>query len=233
MPTFYIIELFSGTGSFSAAAKAEAKKHGFILKKLSVDIHPKYNPSTCIDIRKWNYKQEIDDFLPNTLGRDDIIWVHASPPCNDYSSAKTNSPRNLEFADSLVKRALKIIKWTNPDFWTVENPVGLLHTRPFMRRLERFKNQTSYCRWGRGFRKNTHIWSNVPLDLPVCKNGSYCPTRAALGHHSIRAQKRDSTTASGHIQEAQAVDHLYGLPAGLVRHVIRSALQQSDAGYKI
>jgi len=230
MPTFYLIELFSGTGSFGAAAKSEAQRKGYAFANLSVDIHPKYNPSTCVDIRAWDYKDAIDAFLPARPARADVVWIHASPPCNEYSFAKTSHVRDLALADSLVKRALKIIRFAvarsspSAHFWTVENPVGLLHTRPFMQKLERFKNQTSYCKWGRPYRKNTHIWSNVPLDLPNCQPGSYCSPKASLGHHPFRAQKRDSQTAAGKDQPAQKVQHLYALPRPLVQHILRSAL---------
>jgi len=224
MPVLFLIELFSGTGSFSSGAQKEALKKGYIFKKLSVDIHPKYNPSTCVDIRKWNYKQEIDEFLPDELDPSDVLWVHASPPCNEYSNAKTAYPRDLDFADSLVKRALKIIKYCNPTFWTLENPVGLLHRRPFMQSLERFKNKTSYCKWGRAFRKNTHIWSNVALELPVCQTGDLCRVKGELGHHPVRAQDRHSIAADGKLQKRQTVGQLYALPPALVRHIVRSAL---------
>ena len=125
MPTFYLIELFSGTGSFGAAAKLEARAKGYAFKNLSVDIHPKYHPSSCTDIMKWDYKRDVAGFLPERLSNSDVVWVHASPPCNEYSRAKTNSPRNLPRADAMVKRALKIINYVRPDFWTIENPVGL------------------------------------------------------------------------------------------------------------
>jgi len=224
MPVLFLVELFSGTGSFSSAAEKEALKKGYTFQKLSVDIHPKYNPSTCVDIRKWNYRQEINDFLPYELGPLDVLWVHASPPCNEYSRAKTSHPRDLEFADSLVKQALRIIKYCNPHFWTVENPVGLLHTRPFMQRLDRLKTQTSYCKWGRPFRKNTHIWSNIPLELPVCHEGNYCKEKGLLGHHPVRAQTRDYATGNGKLQKNLTVHDLYALPTGLVRHIVRLAL---------
>jgi len=225
MPVLFLIELFSGTGSFGASAKKEAVKRGYAFQNLSVDIHPKYNPSTCIDIRKWNYRQEINDFLPKRMDPSDVLWVHASPPCNEYSVAKTGHPRDLDFADSLVKQALRIIKYCNPHFWTVENPVGLLYTRPFMRRLERFKHKTSYCKWGRPFRKNTHIWSNVELHLPVCQDGNQCNARKTLGHHPSWAQTRDATSGrNGALQKAPSRDQLYALPPGLVRHIVRSAL---------
>jgi hypothetical protein len=224
-PRFFLVELFSGTGSFSKAAKQAAAKLGYNFKQLSVDIHPKYNPTTCIDLRKWDYQTEIDSFLPAQLKPSDVVWVHASPPCNEYSRSKSRGVRDLPFADSLVKQALRIIKFTQPTFWTLENPVGLLHTRPFMQKLERFKNHTSYCKWGRPFRKNTHIWSNVPVDLPECRAGDYCKAKATLGQHPCVAETRDTHLGS---QEKQSQETLYGIPPKLTRHVVRTALTLPD-----
>lgn len=229
MPTLFLVELFSGTGSFSSAAEEEASNNGYSFKKISVDIHPKYNPSTCIDIRGWNYKQAVGDFLRDGLGPSDVLWVHASPPCNEYSRAKTCHPRDLPFADSLVQQALRIITYCAPDFWTIENPVGLMHQRPFMQHLAAFKHQTSYCQWGRPFRKHTHIWSNVPLALPVCCKGSYCMERALIGRHSVSAQTRDFVTGTGNVRRRQNVNELYALPPGLVKHIVRSALSLLEA----
>ena len=224
MPVFFLVELFSGTGSFGSTAEEEACKNGYTFKKLSVDIHPKYNPHKCIDIRKWNYKEEVTQFLQEGLGPYDVLWVHASPPCNEYSRAKTGHPRDLDFADSLVQQALNIITYCKPNAWTIENPVGLLHTRPLMQHLARFKNQTSYCKWGRPFRKHTHIWSNISLQLPVCCKGSYCKEKGLLGYHPVCAQTRDSTTGSGTLLKRQHIQDLYALPSELVGHIVRSAL---------
>ena len=226
MPVFFLVELFSGTGSFSSAAEEEASKNGYTFKKLSVDIHPKYNPSTCIDIREWDYKQAVTSFLQEGLAPSDVLWVHASPPCNEYSRAKTCHPRDLDFADSLVQQALRIITYCNPHVWTIENPVGLLHTRPLMQHLAHFKNQTSYCKWGRPFRKHTHIWSNVALKLPVCCKGSFCKEKGLLGHHLVRAQTRDSVTGTGTVSKRQSLRDLYALPPDLVGFVVRSALSE-------
>lgn len=130
MPTFYLVELFSGSSSVARGARA-ALPPNWKMKVHSVDIHPKYKPTTATDISTWHYKPVLDEFLAKA-GDKDVVWVHASPPCTEYSKAKTTAPRDLPLADSLVKRSLKIIKHVDPDFWSIENPVGLMRTRPFM-----------------------------------------------------------------------------------------------------
>ena len=173
----------------------------------------------------------VTDFLQEGLGASDVLWVHASPPCNEYSLAKTSHPRDLEFADSLVQQALKIITYCAPHFWTIENPLGLLHTRPLMQHLTQFKNKTSYCKWGRPFRKHTHIWSNIPLELPVCCKGNYCKDRCLLGHHIVWAQTRDSQTDARTILTRQKIRDLYALPSGLVEYIVRSGLTGNLSGF--
>jgi site-specific DNA-cytosine methylase len=219
MPTFYMVELFSGGGSFGRGASKQARALGYDVRKLSVDIHPKYHPSVCVDVLTWDYKRAIDAFLPQTRRSGDVVWAHASPPCNEFSRAKTSYPRDLLAGDALVKRALRIIKYARPHFWTLENPVGLLQTRPYMQRLEPYKLLTSYCRFGRPFRKDTNIWTNVAAELPRCAAGSYCSAKARLGHHLVGAQHRDTET-----YKAVPVDTLYAIPEGLSRLLVRSAL---------
>ena len=49
-------------------------------------------------------------------------YIHASPPCVEYSVAKTTAPRNLELADTIVKKTLEIINYLQPKNFTLENP---------------------------------------------------------------------------------------------------------------
>lgn len=74
------------------------KKLGFFV--ISLDILPKGNPDICSDICKWEYRQQ----YPSRY----FDLIVASPPCTEYSQAKTTKPRNLEDADRLVKKALEI-----------------------------------------------------------------------------------------------------------------------------
>jgi hypothetical protein len=228
--TVYLVELFSGSSSV-AKAIARSLPSNWALKVHSVDIHPNYNPTTRTDILQWDYKPVLKRFLAPT-DDDDVVWVHASPPCTEYSKAKTTGQRDLPLADKLVKQALRIIKYCKslaPDpsrfFWTLENPVGLLRTRPFMARLEPYLHTTSYCKWGKSFRKDTDIWTNVPdPDLPVCRNGSYCRQKEALGGHVVTAQAGPSAASVG----SGSGENVYPLPGKLVAHLLRTAMASLD-----
>lgn len=228
--TVYLIELFSGSSSVAKAIERSLPPK-WSLKVHSVDIHPKYNPTTATDILTWKYKPVLKSFMAPAR-KQDIVWVHASPPCTEYSKAKTTAPRDLPLADELAKKALRIIKYCQglaPDqsrfFWTVENPVGLMRTRDFMQRLDKYLHTTSYCKWGKPFRKDTDIWTNVPhLKLPVCRQGSYCKQKEALGKHGVTAQSGPSTSSIG----SGSGENVYPLPSRLTSHIFKTALASLD-----
>ena len=98
-----------------------------------------------------------------------FAFIHASPPCQQYSIARSNArtPRDLEGADRLAQRVLDIIEYFDPLLYTIENPAtGLLKTRDV---LEGWRNwvDTSYCRWTDAdgnpyqYRKATRFWTNL------------------------------------------------------------------------
>ena len=116
-PRFF--DLFSGTGSVSQAFL----ERGY--EVISLDIAPHFKPTIVADILSWDYKSQ---FRP---GHFDTIFC--SPPCNQFSIAKTTAPRDLEQADLLVKKSLEIIKYFCPRKGFLENPrTGLLTKRPYM-----------------------------------------------------------------------------------------------------
>lgn len=115
---FLALNLFNGTGSVSAALV----EMGF--EVFSLDIKPSSHPTYCIDIMQWDYRS----IKPGTF---DIIF--ASPPCQEFSIAKTIGERDLGYALKLVTRVLQIIEYLRPKAWIVENPqTGYLARHPIM-----------------------------------------------------------------------------------------------------
>jgi hypothetical protein len=53
-----------------------------------------------------------------------VLWL--SPPCEEYSRAKTTGERDLKTADEIAKACLRLIDTLKPKYWVLENPTGLL-----------------------------------------------------------------------------------------------------------
>ena len=156
------LELFSGTQSFSKGVKRLYPDSTTI----TVDILPKFQPTHVADILSWDYKQ----YAPGTF---DIIW--ASPPCTEYSKAKTQGTRNLALADSLVRKAFEIIDYFQPSVWILENVgTGLLVKRMDSIRPSLQKVFGDYCFYGKPYRKRTVFWSNASFILEVCPGKEKC-----------------------------------------------------------
>ena len=85
-----ILELFAGTGSVGKVAKELGHEVISLDRDLDADIK--------IDIMQWNYKE----FEPNFFN---LIW--ASPPCTEYSIAKTTGIRKIAEANEIVKKNLR------------------------------------------------------------------------------------------------------------------------------
>ena len=100
-----ILELFAGTSSFGQVA--DEFEHEVISLDKDMPASIQY------DILDWDYT-----VYPSTYFN--FIW--ASPPCVEYSIAKTRGIRNLELANALVLKTLEIINYVSPVFYVIENP---------------------------------------------------------------------------------------------------------------
>ena len=164
------LEIFAGTQSFSKGVR----RHDPTAETITVDLLDKFNPTHKTDILEWDYRQY-------PVGHFDIIW--ASPPCTEYSKAKTRAVRNLEFADQLVRKAFEIIDYFQPETWIVENVgTGLLVKRMEQIRPNLDSYLADYCVYGKPYRKRTIFWSNKPLLLGLCPGVGQCPQMEAGVH---------------------------------------------------
>lgn len=201
-----ILELFSGTGSVGRAFG----ERGW--EVTSLDVDPTRNPTICEDILTWDYKQ----FKP---GHFDVIW--ASPVCTHYSVARTKAktPRDLDWADSLVKATLRIIRYLQPRFWFIENPAtGMLKDRVFMQGLAYTDvDYCRYCDWG--YRKRTRLWTNSGFEGKLCEGQGACRNMVGARHRSSAQQGRNKYKDGLHgLRHLQG--ELYRIPDDLCEEIV-------------
>ena len=198
-----ILELFSGTGSVGKVFGSDG------WEVVSLDIDKKANASICVDIRTW-------DFRIFEVGHFDVVW--ASPVCTHYSRARTTAktPRDFEWADSLVLRALEIIEYFKPKYWYIENPqTGLLKTRPFMLGLP--YTDVDYCRYSDwGYKKRTRIWTNSGYQGKVCLGAGSCASMIGRRHRKSaqRGGRGVGLEFEDHSHHTQ--NELYRIPGDLI-----------------
>jgi hypothetical protein len=207
-----VLILFSGTGSVGEALAPLLPEGSSIM---NVDNDPQAPNAIHVDIRTWRYRQYDPGYF-------DVIW--ASPPCTQYSKAKTG-PRDFESADALAEKTLEIINYFQPPEFFIENPVGLLATRPFMANLEHLRREVSYCQFGTPYQKNTHIWSAHPHDLPHC-DVTPCKNKRLLGYHPTTAQGGPSRLSSGFLIPGTPTSITYRIPPDLVKNLLGPAVKR-------
>ena len=208
-----LLELFSGTGSVGKAF-AEA---GWDV--ISLDMDPKSNATVTADFMQWDWSE----FRPSHF---DCIW--ASPPCTEYSIAKTTGPpRDMEKADKIAQRTLDCIKDLKPKVWFFENPqTGYLKGRRVVEGL-RYKD-ASYCVWGFDYRKHTRIWSNADdwEPRPMCTRANPCELSRETGRHPKSAQRAPSKVGGVRRLSSEdkcSLDQLHSMPPELCDSICQEA----------
>ena len=197
-----LLELFSGTGSVGDVAR----ELGFEVVSLDRDMEA----TIKTDIMDWDPR-----IYPK--GYFDVIW--ASPPCTEYSRAKTVGIRDIEGANEVVQRTLDILEYFEPKFWMIENPqTGMLKDQLCMYGIP-FKD-VDYCRYGLPYRKRTRIWNNAfdwrpkPLCNKDCNAMNETKTR-----HKETAQRGP---CKGQERNRHSQTELYRVPKQLIKDLFLS-----------
>ena len=172
-----VLDVFSGTQSISKVFRKEGHEC------ITVDVDPVFKPTHLVDVLQWDYKSI---YQPN-----DFDYVHCSPPCIMYSSLNVCNygryisykgedvlwcrdlhEKALEESDLLVKKALEMIDYFKPRFWTIENPYHNLF--PFLGKRECMRDKpfvvAGYCEYGMDYKKPTAFFNNFDLVLSKCSH---------------------------------------------------------------
>ena len=200
------LDLFCGRKS----ATQVLERWGFTV--VSLDSDPRRQPTICCDIMEWEYKEQ---YPPGYFS-----LITASPPCTQYSLAKTVGERDLEGADRIVQRTLDIIAYFSPEKWWLETPAtGLLPRRDLMRGYPRVV--CDYCRFEEcGFRKPTCFFgsAHVAALQDVLCDGRTCASLVPPDPEFPNRRRQHHRRYGGHVGGMDR-EVGYHIPAGCIEYV--------------
>ena len=193
---------------------------------MGLDIDLRWDCAHHEDVVRWVQRRGQGSMRGYGPGYFDFVW--ASPPCVEYSQAKSVGERRWLEADERVAAALRAIQYFRPKYFAIENPKGYLRHRPIMQGkldgvyLPTLLQDVTYCKYGTQYMKPTNIWTNIPLSRPlkVCSAAHPCALRQKYGTHPRTAQSGPSANGTPGMGSAEAVYHLPDpLLDELFRHV--------------
>ena len=229
-----VMDLCSGSCTFMDALRQYMPTIRYRFEYVSVDVDPWVGPQVnghthiCGDVRDW---REIiaPRFKP---GYFDIVW--ASPPCTVFSRAKTDTtPADLARGISIVVGVKETIAYLKPPAWFIENPRGRLADQIIMRdrvcplMRDSVRLLLSYCRYGTWYRKDTHLWTNVPRLVTLrCTAATPCTwLSAGWRRHPRTAQNGPTNGLPCGVSRATA----YKPPIPFLVGAIKAGLEQACA----
>ena len=200
-----VLDLFSGTGSVTRVFRRRGRDVTSLDKDMDADIRT--------DILDWDYRQ----YAPDSF---DFIW--ASPPCTEYSRAKTTGIRRVGDANRIVEKTLEILAYFEPKVWVLENPqTGLLKDQVFMANLPFV--DVDYCKYGMPYRKRTRLWTNAAQQMVLRPLRRYdCESLDEGGRkHRATAQRVQNGYERGTGHRFGQTD-LYKIPEALVEEIVQN-----------
>jgi DNA (cytosine-5)-methyltransferase 1 len=129
--TTYLIDLFCGAGGVSTGAKQIGMVPLLAVDAwdIALDVYRQNYPSVEVmkytvsedDVTQSSYSpllRRIAQLRSSTLRSGDSLHVHASPPCQNFSTA--NPHKSVDEGATLLHVALQLLRIINPDSWSVE-----------------------------------------------------------------------------------------------------------------
>ena len=207
-----ILELFKGGGSISKYYRDRPD-----VEVISLDILKKYEPTHCIDIMEWDYKQYPTGYFKT-------IW--ASPECKVFSQLQTTwiarkwkNKEELEETRAAnacyINKTIEIIKYFKPKWYFIENPKTSTIWNYIDDPIINSYILVDYCRFGTDYKKPTKILTNKILDNVLCN---------CKGKHKFRLGCQ-STRPGGFCYEGQIGDTTtlldrYAIPQLLLKYLL-------------
>ena len=205
-----MLELFSGSGRLAAAFR----ERGW--ETVTLDSSSHCDADIECDILRWDYSHmQLFDH------------VHLSPPCTEFSHAKTRSVRDIEGATLICSAALNAARaLLKPGgTYSIENPASgrwALHKQPIMTALSLRRHEVTYCSYGEPYRKLTSLWTDLPwIPRPPCRGENRCSPKKRLGRHVASAQQGPSHGNGAH--DKCKSDQLSALPHALCQELASAA----------
>lgn len=155
------------------------------------------------------------------------LVVLASPPCTTFSRASMGkywrqtgpdeyapkTPKSRRRV-ALTHHTLYLIHSLQPDYWFLENPVGMMkHV------IDQDPEIVTWCQYGDDVQKPTYLFGDIPetFDVRACNNGDDCHIANSRGDYNFQ----DSETKSRQTRKDRAA-----IPEGL-SIAIRDAVSEA------